>query len=115
LRLGRRRRARVHVARGTELERDPLVADVGREEPEARHGAVLDAHVLDQPDTMTDAVRATDLERLPDGTRSEAFSGVDRDREVLAVADLERLEVLLRGVTGLLAGDVEADDATIAI
>ena len=40
---------------------------------------------------------------------------MDRDGKVLPPAELERLEVGLRGVAGLLAGDVEADDASFAI
>src|SRR2546430_44925 len=115
MRLERRRRAGVDVAGGTELERDTLVAHIGGERSKARDTAGLDGHVLDKPYPVSDAVRAADLQRLPDGARTEALAGVDGDREVLAVAQLERVEVLLRRMPCLLARDVEADDALVAI
>src|SRR5438093_5486373 len=60
-------------------------------------------------------MRAAVLQRLPDRGRAERLARVDRDVEVLAAAVLERVEVRLGRVARLLAGDVEADDATLAV
>src|SRR5439155_1250421 len=64
---------------------------------------------------VTDAVRTAVLERLPDRGRTERLPGVDRDREILAPTQLERLEVGFRRMAGFLTGDVEADDALLAV
>src|SRR6266568_353629 len=114
--LGKRRySAGIHVRRRTELERDPLVADVGGERTELDHLAFADGHVLDEPHAMANAMRAAVLQRLPDRRRSECFARVDGDGKVLAAAELERLDVSLRRVPGLLAGDIEADDTSFPI
>jgi len=63
---------------------------------------------------VADAVRPAVLERLPDRRRAERLTGVDRDAEVLLAAVLERLQVDLRRMAGLLARDVEADAAPVA-
>ena len=54
------------------------------------------------------------LDRLPDRLGAEGFTGVNREVEVLALAVLERVEVLCGRVTLLGPGDVEADHATVA-
>src|SRR6266550_7474480 len=111
----RRDRAGVDVARRAELERDALVADIRGERSELHDGLIDDRHVLDEADPVPDAVRAAVLERLPDRGRTERLAGVDRDREVLAPTELERLEVGFRRMAGFLTGDVEADDALLAV
>src|SRR2546428_444374 len=92
----RRDRAGVDVARRAELERDALVADIRGERSQLHDGLIDDRHVLDEANPVPDAVRAAVLERLPDRGRTERLAGVDRDREVLAPAELERLEVGFR-------------------
>src|SRR5437773_4795043 len=113
--LERRDRAGVDVARRAELERDALVADIRGERSQLHDGLIDDRHVLDQADPVPDAVRAAVLERLPDRGRTERLAGVDRDREVLAPAELERLDVGFRRMAGFFTGDVEADDALLAV
>ena len=63
---------------------------------------------------MADAVRAAVLQRLPDALGSEALAGVDRDRPVAALDQLEGLEVVLGRVSFLLAREVEPDAAALA-
>src|SRR5258705_2251476 len=119
--LERRHRAGVDVARRAELEWDALVADVRGQWSELHDGRVAtlaridDRHVFDEADAVPDAMRAAVLKCLPDGRRPERLAGVDRDREVLAPAQLERLEVRLWWVAGLLAGDVESHHALLAV
>src|SRR5258706_16464881 len=124
MRIERRRGAGVDVARRAELERDALVAHVSRERSEPRDAATLDGRfaprgpypcVLDEPDAVTDAVRAADLDGLPDRGGPEAPARVDGDHEVLAVAQLERLEMPLGRVAGLLSRDVEANAPAFAV
>src|SRR5438552_18489847 len=93
----------VHVRWRTELERDPLVADVRREGAQLDDSAFADRHVLDEPHPVTDPVRSAVLHRLPDRGRPEGFARVDRDGEVLAAAELERVQVGFRRVARLLA------------
>ena len=64
---------------------------------------------------MPDAVRAAVLERLPDGWRAERLARMDRDREVLAAAELKRFDMRLRRMAGLLACDVEADNTALTV
>src|SRR5204863_9998080 len=78
--LGERRySAGIHVRRGTELERDPLVADVGGKTAKLHHLAFAYRHVLDKPHPVADAMRAAVLQRLPDRGRPERFARVDGD------------------------------------
>ena len=111
----RRYSAGIHVRRGTELQRDALVADVLGERAELHNLAFADCHVLDEPHAVTDPMRAAVLQRLPDRRGAECFAGVDGDRKVLAEAELERLDVSLRRMSGFLAGDVESDDPSLAV
>src|SRR5438876_5097501 len=111
----RRYSAGIHVRRRTELQRDPFVADVLGERSELDNLAFADRHVLDEPHAVTDPMRAAVLQRLPDRRRPERFAGVDGDRKVLAAAELERLDMGLRRMSGFLAGDVETDDASLAV
>src|SRR5688572_28470211 len=119
--LERGHRAGVDVARGTELEGDALIADVRREWAElhdggrARGAGVRDRHVLDEPHTVSDAMRTAVLQRLPDRPRPKGFARVDGDREVFAAAELERIEMGFWRMAGLLTGDVEADHALLAV
>src|SRR5437867_6495401 len=113
--LERRDRAGVDVARRAELERDALVADVRREWSQLHDSLVDDRHVLDQANAVPDAVCAAVLQSLPDRWRTEGLASVNGDREVLAPTELERLEVSLRRMARFLTGDVEADDALLAV
>ena len=64
---------------------------------------------------MAEPFGAAVLHRLPDRRQPERLAGVDRRVEVLADHVLERVEVARRRVPGLGAGDVEADDAAVAV
>ena len=70
--------------------------------------------VVDDAHTVTEALGAAPLHRLPDARQPERLAGVDRGVEVLAHHVLEGVEVARRRVAGLGAGDVEADDAGVA-
>ena len=69
---------------------------------------VADAH------TVTEALGTAVLDGLPDRLRAEGLARVDREVEVLALAVLERIEVLGGRVSLLGTRDVESHDATIA-
>ena len=64
---------------------------------------------------MAQPLRAAPLERLPDRRQPEGLAGVDGHVEVRAVDELERVEVAGRREAGLGPGDVEADDALVAV
>ena len=99
-----------HSSSGTRVSRTNAArpAQVG--------GAVgLDGDVVDDPDAVAKALGPADLQRLPDGRQPERLAGVDRDVEVLAADVLERVEVPRGPVAGLGPGDVEADDAVVAV
>src|SRR5439155_1667045 len=83
------------------LERDALIAHVRRQRTELHHSPFTDRHVLDETHPVPDAVRAAVLERLPDGWRAERLARMDRDREVLAAAELKRFDMRLRRMAGL--------------
>jgi hypothetical protein len=88
-------------------------------EPRPRAAVVVAAaeelDVVDDPHAVAQAVRAADLHGLPDAGQAERLAGVDRHVEVLAVQVVERVEVPRGRVAGLGAGDVEADDAVVAV
>src|SRR5439155_24518998 len=111
----RRYSAGIHVRRGTELQRDPFVADVLGERAELHNHAFADRHVFDEPHAVTDPMRAAVLQRLPDRRRPERFAGVDGDRKVLAAAELERLDAGLPRMSGFLPGEVESDDPSLSV
>jgi hypothetical protein len=75
-------------------------------------GSELD--VVYDPDAVTQALGAAELEGLPDRGQAEGLAGVDRDVEVLAADVVERLEVARRRIALLRSGDVEPDDARVA-
>lgn len=64
---------------------------------------------------MAKALGAAVLDRFPDGRQAEALADMDRDVEVLPVNVLEGVEVAARRPACLRAGDVEADDAVVAV
>src|SRR5665647_2474186 len=64
---------------------------------------------------MTEPVGSAPLDRLPDAGQPEGLAGVDGEVGVLAAEVLERIEVPGGWETGLGAGDVETDDAVVAI
>src|SRR6185369_6686345 len=106
-----RRGTRVDVRGRAHLERHTPIANEGGE-PAQLHGAIRsDGDVVDDPDAVAETLRATELERLPDGRKAEALAGVDRDVEVLVADLVERLEVARGPVARLRARNVEADDA----
>ena len=65
--------------------------------------------------TPAEALGAAQLQGLPDRRQAERLAGVDRDLAVGPGDLLERGEVPGRRVAGLAAGDVEADDARVAV
>ena len=77
--------------------------------PSAPIGDVVDdAHAVAEP------VGAAERDGLVDGRQPERLAGVNREAGVVASHVLERVEVPRRRVSGLGAGDVEADDALVA-
>src|SRR5207302_2658957 len=88
----RRYGARVDVRRWAKFQGDALVADVGCQRSELHHRCspraanVGDRHVLDEPDTVADAMGTAVLQRLPYRRRPERLACMDRDREVLTTA-----------------------------
>jgi hypothetical protein len=64
---------------------------------------------------VAESLGAAPLERLPDRRQAEALAGVDRDVEVLSLDQLEGVEVSCGREPGLRAGDVDADDALVAV
>ena len=89
------------------LQRDPLVAYVGREAAELDRAVVCDRDVVDDPDPVAEAVGAAPLDRLPDRRQAERLAGVDGEVGVLALEVLEGVEVAGGRVARLGAGDVE--------
>lgn len=102
-----------HVAREAHLHRNPSVQDELRQGAELHYAAILDDHVLDEPDAMADPVGTTDLDGLPDRLEAEGFTSMDRYVEVLPPDVLEGFQVLLRWVSVLVSRDVEGDDAPV--
>ena len=96
------------------LERHAPVAHEGRQPPELDRAVVADGDVVDDADAVAEPLRPAELERLPDRRQAERLAGVDRDVEVLAPDEVERVEVAGRPVAGLGPGDIEADDAGVA-
>jgi hypothetical protein len=64
---------------------------------------------------VPEPVRAAALQRLPDGRQAEGLAGVDGEVVVLPLEVVERVQVTGRRVPGLGTGDVEADDAQVAV
>ena len=75
----------------------------------------VDRDVVDDAHAVAQALGAAPLERLPDGRQAERLAGVDGDVEVGAMDELERVEVAARREARLGPGDVEADDALVAV
>ena len=111
----RRRRAGVDVRGRAHLERDTAIAHERGQSTELDRTIRQRPDVVDDPDAVPEALRAAELERLPDRRQPEALAGVDRDVEVLLADLVEGLEVARRAVAGLWPGDVEADDARVAL
>jgi len=103
----------VDVARGAEFEGNATVAHEGGEAAEL-FVAGRTADVVDDANTMAEALGAAELHGLPDARQSEGLTGVNGGVEVLALDEVEGLEMSGGRVAGLGAGDVEAHHAGIA-
>src|SRR5258708_26803247 len=91
--LDRGRRARMDVRGRAHLERHAPIAHERGEPSQLDRAVVADVDVVDDPDPMTESLRAGELERLPDRRQSEGLAGVNRDVEVLATDVLEGVEI----------------------
>src|SRR6202030_4069411 len=89
----------VEVAGETNLEWDAFVEDILRQRSHAENLTILDLHVFDETRPMADPVRAAPLDRLPDGFLPEAFTGMNRDVEILPLNVMKRVDVLLRRIS----------------
>ena len=87
------------VARKTDLERDPVVAEV-----------LEKRGILRRRDPMANALGA-DLERLPDGSRAGGFAGVRRQAESRAAGPGEQVAEKRRRTARLVASDAERHHA----
>src|ERR1700722_9018223 len=103
------RSAGVNVADKANLQGDALVENVLRQVAELYCFAVHDCDILDQPRSMSDAVCAAILNRLPDRFLPIAFSGVNRDIEVFPLNIVKRRHMFLRRITAFLSGEIKAD------
>ena len=109
------RGAGVDVRRRAHLERHPAVADEAGQaaEDDLAVGPALD--VVDDADAVAEPLGAAELHRLPDRRQPEGLAGVDGD-VVVGLGDVaEGVEVAGRRRARLAAGDVEADDAGVAV
>ena len=109
----RRGRAGVHVRRRAHLERHASIAHERRETSEHRPTVWILGDVVDDAHAVAESFGATPLQRLPDRRQAERLAGVDRDVEVLARHELERVEMTGGREAGLGSRDVEADDAIV--
>ena len=113
--LGERaHRAGVDVGGRTHLERHAPVAHVGSEPAKGDRAVGGDRDVVDDAHAVAEPLCVAPLQRLPDGGEPERLPGVQRGVEVLALDELEGVEVPRRRVAGLRAGHVEAAHARIA-
>ena len=110
----RRGKTGVDVRGRTQLERDPPVTDVGRQPPQPGAAVRLDLDVVDDPDAVAEPLGA-EVERLADRRQPVAFAGVEGEVEACMDEPLERVREAARRIAGLGAGDVEADDALVAV
>ena len=98
-----RRGARVHVTQQANLQRDALVENVLSQIAQLHRLAFHDGDIVNQPRPVPDAVRSAILNRLPDRFLSIAFTGMNRDIEVLALDVMKSIHMLLRGITAFFA------------
>ena len=110
----RAHRAGVDVARQAHLQRNASVEHVLRERAELYDFAIEDGHVVGEPRGVAEAVRAAELQRLPDARHAEGFARVERGIEIRALNRGERLGVFLRRMPRFLAREIEPDDAIAA-
>src|SRR3984957_20962723 len=74
----------LHIAEQANLQRNPLIQNILREVAQFHHLAVLrDGDVIDEPRSMSDAVRATVLNGLPNRFFSIPLASVNGDVEIL--------------------------------
>ena len=107
--------AGVDVRGGAHLERHPPVADERGQPAELDLAVGVDRDVVDDAHAVAEPLGAADLQRLPDRRQPEGLAGVDGDVGVGLGDGAEGVEVAARRVAGLAAGDVEADDALVAV
>ena len=105
----------VDVRRRAELEWDATVPHVARQSPELGHTIGFHRDVVDDADPVAEALGVAVLQRLPDRRQPERLAGVQGGVEVLALDELERVEVPSRRVAGLRAGDVEPAHPDVAV
>ena len=98
-----------HISSGTRRSRTNAAS-----RPSSHGAVVADGDVVDDPDAVAQPLGAAELERLPDRRQPERLAGVDRDVEVLAADEVERVQMAGRPIARLRPGDIEPDDARIA-
>src|SRR3546814_4461441 len=75
--------AGVHVGRGAHLERDSPVADEAGEATEGCPPVGVDGDVVDDANSVAEALGAAELHGLPAGGEAEGLTGGGRTVEVL--------------------------------
>jgi hypothetical protein len=73
------------------------------------------SEIFDEAYAVSDSMRSTELEGLPDACWAEALSCVDGDREVLSLDELEGADVVVRGMTCLFASEIKASAPSVAV
>ena len=105
----------VHVRGRAHLERNPRVAHIGRQAAERGAAVWADHDVVDDADAVAEPLGVAPLDRLPDRGQAERLPGVQGGVEVLALHEMERVEVRRGRVARLGTGDVETGDPGVAI
>ena len=85
-----------HISSGTRRSRTRAA-----KRPELGRAVWSHDDVVDDPDAVAEPLGAAPLKRLPDRGQSEALAGVDGDVEVLALDQLEGVEVACGREPGL--------------
>ena len=79
--------------------------------PELQDFAVENGHVIGEAGGVAQAVRATELQRLPNARHAERFARVQRGIKIGPLNGRKGVGVFLRRMPGFLAREIESDHA----